>query len=166
MFETLKIYLGEKVDYKSLIKSFSDLGYKRVSSLRARDEFSLKGSNLSVYPSSYELPLRIEIEDDTISSIRAFNPYSGDILEEHSMLILLPSSLSKLKDRESLYLESTPINNFLDIRKGDYVVHVNHGIGKFLGIKKLEGEEFFLIKYDAEDRLYIPLKDADLLQNS
>jgi transcription-repair coupling factor (superfamily II helicase) len=164
MFETLKIYLGEKVDYKSLIKSFSDLGYKRVSSLRARDEFSLKGSNLSVYPSSYELPLRIEIEDDTISSIRAFNPYSGDILEEHSMLILLPSSLSKLKDRESLYLESTPINNFLDIRKGDYVVHVNHGIGKFLGIKKLEGEEFFLIKYDAEDRLYIPLKDADLLQ--
>jgi transcription-repair coupling factor (superfamily II helicase) len=164
MFETFKIYLGEKVDYKSLIKSFSDLGYKRVSSLRARDEFSLKGSNLSVYPSSYELPLRIEIEDDTISSIRAFNPYSGDILEEHSMLILLPSSLSKLKDRESLYLESTPINNFLDIRKGDYVVHVNHGIGKFLGIKKLEGEEFFLIKYDAEDRLYIPLKDADLLQ--
>ncbi|MDP8253934.1 MAG: transcription-repair coupling factor [Candidatus Kaelpia aquatica] len=164
MFKTLKIYLGERVDYKSLVKSFSELGYRRVSSLGARDEFSLKGSSISIYPSSYELPLRIEVDDDLISSIRVFNPHSGDILEEHRMLILLPVKLSKLKDKESIYLESTPIESFLDIKKGDYVVHINHGVGRFLGIKTLKGEDFFLIKYFGEDRLYISIKDADLIQ--
>ncbi|MDP8217013.1 MAG: transcription-repair coupling factor [Candidatus Kaelpia imicola] len=164
MFKTLKIYLGERVDYRSLIKSFSELGYKRVSSLGARDEFSFKGAGISIYPSSYELPLRIEIDDDVVSSIRVFNPHSGDILEEHGMLILLPVRLSKLKDRESLYLESIPIENFLDIKRGDYVVHITHGLGRFLGIKTLKGEDFFLIKYFREDRLYIPVKDADLIQ--
>ncbi len=164
MFKTLKIYLGERVDHQTLLKSFSDLGYRRVSRLGARDEFSLKGSSLSIYPSSYELPLRIEIDDDIVSSIKAFNPHSGDILEEHKMLILLPVEISKSKDRESLYLESMPIDNFLDIKKGDYVVHVNHGLGKFLGVKKIKEDDFLLIKYYGEDKLYIPVRDADLLQ--
>lgn len=38
-------------------------------------------------------------------------------------------------------VESRPIDSFLDLKKGDLVVHVSHGIARFLGIKRLEAEE-------------------------
>ena len=57
---------------------------------------------------------------------------------------------------------------FSDMNKGDYVVHENHGIGKFLGIEPLEinGEEkdYLKIKYAGTDMLYVPVEQMDIVQ--
>ena len=164
MFQTIRIYLGEKLDYKEFRKSLIYLGYNNVSSVQERGEFSAKGANIVIYPSSYDLPLRIEFLDEVVDSIKVFNPLTGDVLEEHRMLVILPARLSSLKDKQSLFLETSPLSNFLDLEKGDYVVHVEHGIGKFLGLKKLEGQDYFLVEYKDKDRLYVPLKDTHLIQ--
>ncbi|MGC8862129.1 MAG: CarD family transcriptional regulator, partial [Armatimonadota bacterium] len=56
--------------------------------------------------------------------------------------------------------EGIPISSVLDLKEGDFVVHVNHGIGKYLGIQSLvvEGvrKDYLFIKYAGEDRLYVP----------
>ncbi len=164
MFETLKIYLGEKTDYRKLRESLISLGYENAKEVTERGEFSYKGSSLIVYPSTYELPLRIDFDDELIRSIRAFNPITGLVLEEHRIIIVLPAKLSNLKNSRSLFLETSPISNFIDLNNGDFVVHLEHGIGKFIGIKKLERNDHFLIEYANKDRLYIPVADAHLLQ--
>ncbi|MDD5613565.1 MAG: CarD family transcriptional regulator, partial [Candidatus Omnitrophica bacterium] len=164
MFEILKLYLGEKVQYNILSKRLTELGYQRTESITSRAEFSIKGNSITIYPSSYDFPVRLELDDNIVRSIKAYNYVTGDVLEEHGMLIVLPARINSTADRESVYLESFPISNFLDIEKGDYVVHVAHGIGRFLGIKKIDKEDFFLISYQDKDKLYIPLKDAHLLQ--
>ncbi|MBI2685736.1 MAG: transcription-repair coupling factor [Acidobacteria bacterium] len=55
-----------------------------------------------------------------------------------------------------------------DLRPGDFIVHVTHGVGKFLGIKELaQGEqkgEFLLLEYAGESRLYVPMSRLDLVQ--
>ncbi|MFQ5694693.1 MAG: transcription-repair coupling factor [Terriglobia bacterium] len=55
-----------------------------------------------------------------------------------------------------------------EIQAGDYVVHVDHGIGQFAGLKQLAhdgvSEEFFQIIYLEGDRLYVPLPRLDLVQ--
>jgi len=55
-----------------------------------------------------------------------------------------------------------------DLKFGDYVVHSNHGIGRYLGIEKLavgEAErDYLVIKYQGEDRLYVPTDQSGLLQ--
>ncbi|MCR4443046.1 MAG: transcription-repair coupling factor [Peptococcaceae bacterium] len=55
-----------------------------------------------------------------------------------------------------------------DLKIGDYVVHVNHGIGKYMGIEKLavgEAErDYLVIKYHGEDKLYVPTDQSGLLQ--
>ncbi|MBC7106083.1 MAG: transcription-repair coupling factor, partial [Firmicutes bacterium] len=55
-----------------------------------------------------------------------------------------------------------------DLRVGDYVVHVNHGIGRYLGLVPLEignvRREYLLIQYAGEDRLYVPADQVGLLQ--
>ncbi len=54
------------------------------------------------------------------------------------------------------------------LEEGDLVVHVDHGIGEFAGLKQLTHagltEEFFRINYLGGDRLYVPLARLDLVQ--
>ncbi|HHY36924.1 MAG TPA: transcription-repair coupling factor [Firmicutes bacterium] len=55
-----------------------------------------------------------------------------------------------------------------DLKPGDLVVHVNHGIGRYLGINTLEVQgvkrDYLLIQYAGEDRLYVPTDQVHLLQ--
>jgi len=164
MFQTLKIYLGEKLNYKDFQKSLISLGYENVQHVQERGVFSHKGVSIIVYPSTYELPVRIELDEDVVVSIRAFNPLTGDILEEHRMLIILPSKLSGLTKSGSLFLETTPISNFLDIEEGDLIVHITHGIARYRGVKNMDGEDYFVCEYADKDKLYVPVRDMHLLQ--
>ncbi len=60
------------------------------------------------------------------------------------------------------------IKTFSDMHEGDYVVHENHGIGRFIGIEQLsvEGEkkDYIKIKYAGEDMLYVPVEQMDIVQ--
>jgi transcription-repair coupling factor (superfamily II helicase) len=55
-----------------------------------------------------------------------------------------------------------------DLKPGDFVVHVTHGIGKFLGTREItQGEtkgDFMLLEYAADAKLYVPLTRMDLIQ--
>ena len=55
-----------------------------------------------------------------------------------------------------------------DLHIGDYVVHLNHGIGRYLGIERLTvadvERDYLIVKYSGEDKLYIPVEQFDLLQ--
>lgn len=60
------------------------------------------------------------------------------------------------------------IESFTDIKAGDYVVHVNHGIGIFKGIKELliEGikRDYLVLQYQGGDTLYVPVEQLDMVQ--
>ncbi len=64
--------------------------------------------------------------------------------------------------------QGAKITHFSDLRAGDYVVHVNHGIGKYMGIKQLEvggvRKDYLLVQYAGEDRLYVPTDQIGLIQ--
>jgi len=56
----------------------------------------------------------------------------------------------------------------LDLKPGDYVVHAQHGIGKFIALKQMKAgdvvEDFMLVEYAGESKLYVPLTRLDLIQ--
>ncbi|HHY47630.1 MAG TPA: transcription-repair coupling factor [Firmicutes bacterium] len=60
------------------------------------------------------------------------------------------------------------ISSYTDLVPGDYVVHVNHGIGKYLGVQTLEvagvKRDYLVVKYAGEDKLYVPTDQVHLLQ--
>lgn len=60
------------------------------------------------------------------------------------------------------------IKSYSELRIGDYVVHVNHGIGKYLGIETLEingvHKDYLHIRYQGSDKLYVPVEQIDLVQ--
>lgn len=60
------------------------------------------------------------------------------------------------------------ISHFREIKVGDYVVHVNHGIGKYLGVETLDvggvHKDYLHIKYGGDDKLFVPTDQVQLLQ--
>ncbi len=60
------------------------------------------------------------------------------------------------------------IKNYSELKVGDLVVHVNHGIGKYLGIQTLEingiHKDYLHITYAGNDKLYVPVEQIDQVQ--
>lgn len=60
------------------------------------------------------------------------------------------------------------LSDFRDLHEGDYVVHLDHGIGVFVGMKHIGVEaatsEFVVIEYSGGSKLYVPVDRLDLLQ--
>ncbi len=55
-----------------------------------------------------------------------------------------------------------------DLKPGDFVVHVTHGVGKFLGVREIaqggQKGDFMLLEYAGEAKLYVPLTRLDLVE--
>ncbi len=71
-----------------------------------------------------------------------------------------------IKQRRLVKRRPVPHHQFLiELTPGDYVVHVEHGIGKFAGVVRMgtdNGEkEYLLLKYAANDKLYVPTDQID-----
>jgi transcription-repair coupling factor (superfamily II helicase) len=60
------------------------------------------------------------------------------------------------------------LSSYRELDVGDYVVHINHGVGIYLGVRSLEIEgvtrDYIFIKYAGEDRLYVPTDQVGLVQ--
>ena len=66
---------------------------------------------------------------------------------------------------------STFLSDFRDLKVGDLVVHVDNGIGRFVGLKQIgvsgggtEAHEFMELRYSGDDKLFVPVERLDLVQ--
>jgi len=91
------------------------------------------------------------------------------ILEENLTFLSINEIFSRYKARHPLLkkYETIPLSNWTEIKEGDYVVHINEGIGMFKGIEKIKidgkEEEFVVIEYEGKDRLYVPVSQISLI---
>jgi transcription-repair coupling factor (superfamily II helicase) len=83
-----------------------------------------------------------------------------DLFDESDLVASRPQ---RQKSKVSAFL-----SDFRDLQVGDYVVHVEHGIGQYQGLKEInQGDgvaEFMLLEYAEGARLYVPLTRLDLVQ--
>ena len=71
-----------------------------------------------------------------------------------------PASVKKAK--------SSPIDSFVELNKGDYIVHINYGIGRFAGIDRIKTSgterDYIELEYADEETLYIPIEQVNMIQ--
>lgn len=69
--------------------------------------------------------------------------------------------------RKVVRRSKTPEGAYADLNEGDFVVHIDYGVGKFVGMRRrtLEGleREYLLIEYAGTDTLFVPIHQADRL---
>ena len=135
----------------------------------------------------YEMPYHMgELEEDTTVTRLAEESSGGNI----PAMVLCKAPLTEgvvfPEVRISLYgngdlFESLPqqrprsrpqtasfFSDLSDLKSGDFVVHVDHGIGQFEGLRQVVTDgangEFMLLRYAGDAKLYVPLARLDLIQ--
>ena len=167
MFKALKLYTDQTIDIRAITARLLAFGYRRAKRVIQEGDFCRRGEVLDIFPAGFDSPIRIALDEDRIRSIASFNIKSSKVIWQHKITFILPVKKSA-KHPVSPFTIDTPLNNFVDIHKGDYVVHNQYGIGKFIGISRLnfqqELRDHFVIEYQGGDKLYVPEHDMHLIQ--
>jgi len=115
--------------------------------------------NLAARP----LPGQVIILWDTLSKGFEISPWKLVMISDSEMF----GRQKRQRPRRS-FKEGSRIAAFADLKVGDYVVHVQHGIGRYRGIEKLEAggidKDYLVVQYAGEDRLYVPTEQISSIQ--
>ena len=112
-----------------------------------------------------------EIEPDNSFNILIAPLKAGFEIESLKLLVLTDHDIFGKAYRKKKQFKkklSKPIASFLDLKPGDYVVHLNHGIGIFKGIERMSAggveRDFLIIDYADDDKLYVSLDQINMVQ--
>ncbi|HEX8068892.1 MAG TPA: transcription-repair coupling factor [Pyrinomonadaceae bacterium] len=112
----------------------------------------------------FELPdegLVVHVENDLFDE-------AGDGAVEHRAPGTGAATTAAKKGQRKRSKAAPFLSDFRDLKVGDYVVHIDHGIARFGGLQTLELQarrgEFMLLFYAEEAKLYVPVERLDLVQ--
>ncbi len=135
----------------------------------------------------YEMPYQLGIvSNETTPAMLADRAYQGEMASTYLVRGAIRRGVTLMDARLALYgiddvFDSSGIvaapqvrtnlgafaMDVADLKPGDYVVHVTHGVGKFVGVREIkQGDQpgdFMLLEYAGEAKLYVPLTRLDLI---
>ncbi len=92
MASTQSLKLGQKVNLRALAASLVDAGYERVDLCEGKGQFCLRGGYLDLFPITAELPVRVELFDDEIDTMRTYDPASQRSVENVEYCAIPPAT--------------------------------------------------------------------------
>jgi len=125
MFESLELFVGQNIDLDHVLNNLTAFRYQKAKKSTQEGEFSQRGGILDVFPLGFDGPVRIDFDNETIRNIASINIKTGKSIWQHAIIIVLPNKAKK----KSVFSADIPLNHFVEIKKDDYVVHNQHGIG-------------------------------------
>lgn len=133
-----------------------------------------KGLDISlvIYDKNRIELIRHELGDKVLGRCHLIEGYlsSGFIFEEERVFITEGDIFAtQKKARRPIKKQGgKAIDNFVELKKGDFVVHESYGIGRFLGIKTITMEDdtrdYLQIEYAGTEKLYVPVEHMNLVQ--
>jgi len=88
---SLRLEVGEALDVEALRRALAKSGYRQVDTVYEHGEFALRGSLMDIYPMGSALPLRIDLLDEEIDTLRSFDPETQRTIDRIPGLELLPA---------------------------------------------------------------------------
>ena len=129
---TFNYKVGDVINLQELSDKLVSLGYERVSKIEGFGQFSIRGGIIDIFSLEYTKPIRMELFDDEIDSIRTFDVFSQKSIDKIKKVTITPS-------REFIYPEN--IN--------DAVAHIKKETGKltnddiFSSIDNISSKTYF-----------------------
>ncbi|MBX2808711.1 MAG: transcription-repair coupling factor [Cellvibrionaceae bacterium] len=129
---------GEQFDTQKMRRQLELAGYRNVDTVYSHGEFAVRGALFDLYPMGSKLPYRIELFDDTVESLRTFDPETQRGITTADRIFLLPAREFPL-DENGIRLFRTQWHQHFDVdhRNCDVYRYVSDGIAP-------AGIEYFL----------------------
>ncbi len=158
-----------------LIKAEIESYQKKRQTVILQADNAKRSRQISQTMAEFGLDVPIVAEDDLVEqqtqiTVGAFT--SGFTLPNNNLVYLTEHELFNKTTRHTRRVKTLEnaqrLRNYTELKPGDYVVHVNHGIGRFEGIKTLENNgvkrDYITITYQKGDQLFVPADQLKLVQ--
>jgi len=159
-FEDNTLYLEKGQDFKlsQFLRKLDEMGYEKVLRVTEPGEFSKKGGIIEVFPVNLNYAIRFD--------------FYGNLIENIERLPIEIDNEEKSKELLKKRLKSQKIfSDLKGLKPGDYLVHLDHGVGKYAGFyfpekkvrsgmthdRSLLRNKYYLIEYAQGDKLYVPV---------
>ena len=124
---------GRNYNFSQFLRKLDEMGYERVFVVREPGEFSQRGGIVDIFPINAMQSVRLD--------------FLGNKLEIIELLDIKIDDEKKYKEILKKRLKSQKIfSDLKNLKPGDYLVHLDHGIARYCGIEK-----FDLVKYETSD---------------
>jgi transcription-repair coupling factor (superfamily II helicase) len=118
----LRLKKGEKLDREKLIAQLEAAGYEHVPQVALRGQYAVRGGILDVFSFHHSLPVRIELFDDEIDSLRHFDLDAQISVQQLDVTTLMLDDLSEASDTKGNCL----LRDYID--KEDLAIHIDSGV--------------------------------------
>lgn len=145
-FEDNLIFLekGQSLHLSQFLRKLDEMGYEKVQRISEPGEFSNLGETIEIFPINAGSALKLEMKGNCLEEIKELSLKIADEKEAKEKI------KKKLK-RQKLY------SQLGNLKTGDYLVHLDHGIGQYQDKAIIDGKEYYQLNYANEDKLYVPL---------
>jgi transcription-repair coupling factor (superfamily II helicase) len=89
---TLNLGVGQTLERDTFVEAMTASGYMRVSQVSEHGEFAVRGALFDIFPMGAVAPIRVDMFDDEIESLRYFDPQSQVSMEKTDSIDILPAS--------------------------------------------------------------------------
>jgi transcription-repair coupling factor (superfamily II helicase) len=148
-FEENILFLKKGGDYNfyQILRKLDEFGYEKVFQISEPGEFSQRGGIIDVFPMNSKQAFRLEFIGNRIETIEKLQIETDENSRER---------LKKKLRSQKLF------SDLKGLKSGDFLVHLDHGIGRFSGIEKIKTsdsnlQEYYILEYAENDKLYVPL---------
>jgi transcription-repair coupling factor (superfamily II helicase) len=166
-YKGIPVYLGNLEIFKNDLKKYLDQDYRVVI-------FAVNDIQTNRYQALFS---QFDPSNDVFDfskkgfSILPLFLTSGFVSDEKKILFLSDYEIFGKRKSISKHFytkRAHVIDSFLDLKPGDYVVHIHHGIGQFAGIERVKSlgneKDYIAILYAEGDKIFIPVEQLNFVQ--
>jgi len=145
----------QDVKLSEFLRELDELNYEKVLTVSRPGEFSQRGGLVTVFPVNKETAYLFDFLGNRIDSIKEVEKIN--ISEDERDKIIK----KQLKEKSVSHLKN--------LRVGDYLVHIDHGIGIYKGETQMEDRKYYLLQYAPPrdganpDQLFVPTDKSEKL---
>ena len=166
----------ENLKKKSIFVQTKNFSQEQVETFRDKNRLKKlsKVENVYIFTNNYEKKLaeygKILTEKENNLEIEKYELFEGFIFNENknnknNFLVLTDRELDGyIYERKKKTNKAVKYKKVNQIIEGDYVIHVQYGVGIYKGIQTIDERDYLKIKYADEDILYIPVEKLDRLE--
>ena len=113
---SLSLKIGDQFDLEAKRKQLTDAGYRYAETVTEHGQFAIRGSLMDVFPMGQDLPLRIDLFDNEVETIRRFDPDTQLTIEKIEGVEILPGrefgltreDINRFKNNWHTHFEGNP----------------------------------------------------------
>ena len=166
----------ENLKKKSIFVQTKNFSQEQIETFRDKNRLEKlsKTENVYIFTNNYEKKLaeygKILTEKENNLEIEKYELFEGFIFNENknnenNFLVLTDRELDGyIYERKKKTNKAVKYKKVNQIIEGDYVIHVQYGVGIYKGIQTIDERDYLKIKYADEDILYIPVEKLDRLE--